>query len=112
MNLPDVTISGTRALLGSGEVTAAELCQRHLDRIADIDRDGPTLRAVSEVNPEAIADADRADRTRWSADGAMPLLGIPILVKDSIDTAGPMTTTGGSLAMLGRVARATRSGGA
>jgi amidase len=102
--LHDATISETQEALGSGEVTAVELCQHHLDRIEAIDRSGPTLRAVLEVSPAALDHADICDRARGSGDPVPPLLGIPILVKDSIDTADGMMTSAGSLAMLGYAA--------
>ena len=92
-------------MFASGDLSAAELCQAFLERIAEIDRAGPTLRAVLELNPDASVQRKRAIAARQN-DGRVPLLnGIPILVKDSIDTADQTMTTAGSLAMLGHKAQ-------
>jgi amidase len=91
-------------LFDCGDLTATDLCQALLDRIVEIDRSGPTLRSVLEVNPDAIAIAQACDRARDTEDSPRPLKGIPILVKDSVDTADRTMTTAGSIAMLGNVA--------
>ncbi len=101
MQLVDLTISGALELFERGELSAAALCQACLDRIAEIDRAGPTLRSVLEENPDALAAAEACDRARERGEPLPPLNGIPILVKDSIDTADRTMTTAGSLAMLG-----------
>jgi amidase len=105
MNLDELTIARTLHLFGCGELSAAELCQAFLNRIEEIDRSGPTLRSVLEVNPDALASAEARDRAREAGDPLPPLNGIPILVKDSIDTADGTMTTAGSIAMLGNVAQ-------
>lgn len=103
MNLDELTIARTLHLFGCGELRAAELCQAFLNRIEEIDRSGPTLRSVLEVNSDALASAEACDRAREAGDPLPPLNGIPILVKDSIDTADGMMTTAGSIALLGNV---------
>src|SRR5262249_27218190 len=72
-----------------------------LARIEAIDRKGPALRGVIEVNPDALALADALDRERKEKGPRGPLHGIPVLVKDNIDTADEMATTTGSLALVG-----------
>lgn len=104
MDLDELTIARTLNLFGGRELGAAELCQAFLDRIEEIDRSGPTLRSVLEVNPHALASAEACDRAREAGDRPRPLSGIPILVKDSIDTADGTMTTAGSIAMIGNAA--------
>ena len=88
----------------SGKWTARALVEKYLARIEAIDRQGPALHSVIEVNPDALALADAADRAR-KEHGALgprgPLHGIPVLIKDNIDTADRMATTAGSLALVG-----------
>jgi amidase len=88
-----------------GEWTAADLTGLYLDRIARLDREGPRLRAVIETNPDALDDAARLDEERRQGAARGPLHGIPILLKDNIDTADRTTTTAGSFALEGHVAR-------
>ena len=104
MDLDGLTIARTMDLFARGDFSAVALCQTYLDRIAEIDRAGPTLRSVLELNPDALADAEACDRARVSGNPVPPLHGIPILVKDSIDTADRTMTTAGSVAMLGNFA--------
>lgn len=87
--------------LTSGQVTARALVERYLARIAAIDRAGPTLRSVIEVNPDALTLADELDKERKDRGPRGPLHGVPILIKDNIDTADRMMTTAGSLALVG-----------
>ncbi len=95
------TIDELQAQMRAGSLTARELTAAYLQRIDHIDRAGPTLRAVIEVNPEAmeIAAARDAERARGRVRGL--LHGIPVLIKDNIGTADRMETTAGSLAMIG-----------
>lgn len=95
------TIEDLQARMSGGTLTSRELTAAYLQRIDQIDRAGPTLRAVIEVNPEAmeIAAARDAERARGVVRG--PLHGIPVLIKDNIGTADRMETTAGSLAMIG-----------
>ena len=85
----------------SGEYTARSITQAYLDRIAAIDQSGPTLRSVIEVNPDALDIADQLDEERQQGKLRGPLHGIPVLLKDNIDTDDQMETTAGSLALVG-----------
>ena len=89
--------------LQAGRVTSAALVQAYIDRIARIDRAGPSLRSVLAVNPDALADAKALDSERAAKGARGPLHGVPILVKDNIETLGPLPTTAGSLALLHNV---------
>jgi amidase len=102
--LEETTIADLQAGMASGKWTARSITQAYLDRIAELDRKGPTLRHVIEVNPEALAIADALDRERKAGKVRGPLHGIPILLKDNVDTADKMTTTAGSLALAGSIA--------
>src|SRR5207249_11323808 len=88
----------------AGRLTARGVAQAYLDRIAALDRQGPTLRAVLETNPEALAIADALDAERRRGKVRGPLHGIPVIVKDNIDTHDRMQTTAGSLALAGNFA--------
>ena len=103
--LDELTIAQLQEGQRSGKYTAQSLVEKYLGRIAAIDRAGPTLRAVLETNPEAMAIAQALDRERKANGPRGPLHGIPILMKDNIDTADRMTTTAGSLALEGSVAK-------
>ena len=104
MDFDNLTILRAKEMFACGESNAIELCNEILDRIERLDRSGPTLRAVLEVNPDALAQAEAAVHRKKNGEPPRPLDGIPILVKDSIDTADKMATTAGSLAMLGNIA--------
>ncbi len=84
--------------------SSAELTQEYLERIEKIDKGGPRLNAVIEVNPDALADARKRDEERAAKGPRGPLHGVPILIKDNIDTHDRMMTTAGSLALMGSVA--------
>jgi len=99
--LVDVTIAELQARMKAGRLTARELVEQYLERISDIDRHGPKVNSVLELNPDARAIADALDRERRQKGPRGPLHGIPILLKDNIDTADRMNTTAGSLALLG-----------
>ena len=99
--LEEKTIAELQAGLASGEYTAHTLVQQYLARIDSMDRQGPALHHVIETNPDALAIADGLDAERRSGRTRGPLHGIPVLVKDNIDTADRMTTTAGSLALEG-----------
>ncbi len=85
----------------SGRETSRSLVDQYLSRIAAVDRSGPSLHSVLEINPEAQAIADRLDAERKAGRVRGPLHGIPILLKDNIATADKMMTTAGSLALAG-----------
>ena len=87
------------------QFTAQALVEKYLARIDAIDRAGPALRAVIEINPDAMAIAKSLDDERKAGRVRGPLHGIPILIKDNIDTADRMMTTAGSLALEGSIAK-------
>ena len=95
------TIAELQRALASGALTSQALVQQCFDRIESLDRRGPTLRAVIENNPDAPGIAAALDAERKNGHVRGPLHGIPVLVKDNIDTADRMTTTAGSLALEG-----------
>ena len=97
----EATIDDLQARMAARTLTSRELTAAYLARIAALDQAGPRLRAVIEVNPDALGDAARLDAER--ADGRVrgPLHGIPVLLKDNIATADRLETTAGSLALVG-----------
>jgi len=99
--LHETTIAQLQQQMESGARTARSITQLYLDRIAAIDQQGPTLKSVIEVNPDALAIADALDQERKNGKVRGPLHGIPVLIKDNIDTADKMMTTAGSLALEG-----------
>jgi amidase len=101
--LEEATIADLQAGMAAGRMTARSITQQYLDRIAQLDRKGPTLRHVLETNPDALTIADSLDRERKAGKVRGPLHGIPILLKDNIDTADRMTTTAGSMALAGSI---------
>jgi len=100
-DLDELTISRLQEGMKSGKYTAASLTENYLKRIEEIDRSGPTLNSVIEVNPDAEEIGRSLDRERKERGARGPLHGIPVLIKDNIDTADRMMTTAGSLAMVG-----------
>lgn len=104
MDLPEQSINEWQKSLDSDEWTSSMLCERLLHRIELIDVSGPTLRSVIEVNPDALSIASSLDEERSSQGARGPLHGVPIVVKDSIDSGDRMMTTGGSLALSGNYA--------
>src|SRR5690242_13796200 len=86
--------------LEAGTVTTSRLAEEYLARIEAIDKAGPTLRSVIELNPDASAIAAELDAERANGRLRGPLHGLPVLVKDNIDTGDRMLTTAGSLAMM------------
>src|SRR5688500_1450508 len=99
--LEESTITELQQGLQSGKYTTKALVEKYTDRINDIDKKGPTLRSVIELNPDAESIAATLDRERKDRGARGPLHGIPILLKDNIDTADRMMTTAGSLALVG-----------
>src|SRR5260370_6464022 len=85
----------------SGKLTGRVIAEKYLTRIDAIDKHGPALNSVIETNPDALAIADDLDKQRKEKGPRSPLQGIPILIKDNIDTADRMLTTAGSLALVG-----------
>jgi amidase len=99
--LEEATISGLQEMMTAGAATSESLVSLYLKRIDEIDRGRPQLNAVIQTNPAALAIARELDRERRDKGPRGPLHGIPILIKDNIDTADNMETTAGSLALLG-----------
>ncbi len=97
----EATIDDLQRRMAAGELTASALTQAYLTRIAEVDQAGPTLNAVIEVNPDALAIAEKLDAERKAGRVRGPLHGIPVLIKDNIATADKMETTAGSLALVG-----------
>ena len=113
----EITIGELQDGIKSGKYTARSITEKYLARIQEIDKRGPGINSVIEVNPEAVEIANRLDKTESKV--RRPLHGIPILIKDNIDTADRMMTTAGSLALVGAkplkdsfVARKLREAGA
>ncbi len=99
--LAELSIAELQEGMQSGKWTARSIAEKYLARIEAIDRKGPGLRSVIEVNPDALALADALDKERKEKGSRGPLHGIPIFIKDNIDTADRMATTAGSLALVG-----------
>jgi amidase len=99
--LEDASIAQLQAAMTSGSLTAHALVQQYLRRIENLDRKGPTVNSVLELNPDAEEIASSLDAERHAGHVRGPLHGIPILIKGNIDTHDKMTTTAGSLALVG-----------
>jgi amidase len=99
--LEEITIVQLQAAMESGRLTSERLVEMYIERINALDRHGPTLRAVQEINPDAIEIARALDVERKARGPRGPLHGIPVLLKDNIDTADKLMTTAGSLALVG-----------
>lgn len=102
--LDEETISSLREKLSSSTYSSEQLVRMYLERIESIDENGVKLNAVIEINPDAIALAKIMDSEMKSGKSRGPLHGIPILIKDNIDTGDKMQTTAGSLALVGNIA--------
>ncbi len=94
-------VDDLRRALESGQLSSRALTQAYLRRIDAIDRQGPALNSVIELNPDALDIAEGLDSERKAGRIRGPLHGIPVLIKDNIDTADLMKTTAGSLALVG-----------
>jgi amidase len=101
--LEEVTAAQLQAGMASGRWTSRRIVEQYLERIAALDRAGPSLHAIIETNPDAVSLAEALDRERSAGRTRGPLHGVPVLLKDNIDTADRMTTTAGSLALEGSV---------
>jgi amidase len=97
--LNEVTIDELQEKMKNGEYTSRTIAELYLKRIEQIDKKGPALNAVIEINPDAVSIADDMDKERKAGKLRGQLHGIPVLIKDNIDTGDKMMTTAGSLAM-------------
>jgi amidase len=99
--LDEITISDLQDGMKSGKLTARSLVEKYSARIAEIDKRGPAINCVIELNPDAVSIADSLDEERKARGPRGLLHGVPVLIKDNIDTADKMMTTAGSLALVG-----------
>lgn len=103
--LEEATVSDLRRAIAEGSETSASLTRKYVERIQEVDRRGPRVNAVIEVNPDAMAIAEKRDRERKEGKVVGLLHGLPILIKDNIDTADKMSTSAGSLALAANKAK-------
>jgi len=99
--LDEMTIAELQKGMTTGKYTARSITQKYLTRIAAVDKKGPALNSIIELNPDALKIADELDKERKAKGPRGPLHGIPVLIKDNIDTVDRMATTAGSLALVG-----------
>ena len=99
--LDEITVAELQEGMTSGRFTAHSITEKYLARIDAIDKHGPAVNSVIEVNPDALEIAKGLDKERKQKHLRGPLHGIPILIKDNIDTSDRMMTTAGSLALVG-----------
>ncbi len=102
--LNEATIDDLQQKMQAGTHTSKSMTELYLKRIETIDKAGPALNAVIEINPDAVAIAEQMDAERKAGKIRGPLHGIPVLIKDNIDSADKMMTTAGSLALVGNIA--------
>src|SRR5262245_56674661 len=93
--LDEATVADLQKRMESGQDSSRSLCEKYMARIEALDRQGPALRCVLEVNPDVLAIAESLDAERKAGKVRGPLHGIPILIKDNIGTADKMQTTAG-----------------
>ena len=98
-DLEEATVASLEDRMAKGQDTARSIAEKYLGRIEAIDRQGPTLRSVIEINPDALAIADGLDAERKTRGPRGPFHGIPVLIKDNIATSDRMQTTSASDAM-------------
>jgi amidase len=103
-DLEEITVAELQSGMVAGRYTSRGVVEQYLARIAAMDRAGPSLQSIIETNPEALDLAEQLDRERAATGPRGPLHGVPVLLKDNIDTADRMTTTAGSLALEGSIA--------
>src|ERR1700676_2963592 len=115
----EATVADLQAKMAAGTITSEQLTKYYLHRILALDQNGPGVNSVIELNPDAIRIAEQMDELRGQGKVLGPLHGIPVLIKDNIDTGDRMQTSAGSLALVGRpaltdstVAAKLRAGGA
>lgn len=93
------SLSNIAKAIAAGDVTSEAMVSAYLERIATIDQSGATLQSVLSLNPNALEDAQAADAAVQSEEQLGPLHGVPVLIKDNIETADPVPTTAGALAL-------------
>jgi amidase len=103
-DIVEATIDDLQQRMQSNQVTSKQLTAMYLKRIEEVDKSGPAINSVIEVNPDALSIAEALDKERKSGKVRGPLHGIPVLIKDNIDTGDKMMTTAGSLALIGNKA--------
>ena len=99
--LDEITVDALHKAFEAGQYTSRSVTEKYLARIQEIDKAGPRVNAIIEINPDALQIAEQLDRERKAKGPRGPLHGIPILIKDNIDTGDRMQTTAGSLALAG-----------
>jgi amidase len=99
--LDEITLSDLQEGMKSGRFTARSLVEKYSARVEEIDKSGPAINSIIELNPDAPSIADALDQERKAKGPRGPMHGIPVLIKDNIDTADRMMTTAGSLALVG-----------
>ena len=102
--LNEITIDELQKKMQNGEYTSRSITQLYLNRIDAIDKNGPAINSVIEINPDALSIADNMDAERKNGKVRGPMHGIPVLIKDNIDTGDKMMTTAGALALVGNKA--------
>ncbi|CAN5238664.1 amidase [soil metagenome] len=103
-SLNEITVDELQEQMKSGKASAVSITRMYLQRIEAIDKNGPQLNAIIEINPDALAIASAMDKERKAGKLRGPLHGIPILIKDNINTCDKMMTTAGALALKGNIA--------
>lgn len=103
--LLEMTIAEMQSSMESGELTSRKITELYLARIEAIDKNGPKINSVAEVNPDALAIADQMDEERKAGRVRGMMHGIPVMIKDNIDTSDRMMTTAGALALTGNYAK-------
>ncbi len=119
MDFNEMTVAQLQSAMASGNLSSVKLTQFYIDRILKLDQNGPGVNAVIELNPDAVSIAKQMDDLRKRGKVLGPLHGLPVLLKDNIDTGDRMQTTAGSFALFGQpalrdstVAASLRAGGA
>jgi len=105
VNVEEKSVAELQALMVAKKASSVDLVQGYLKRIAAMDRKGPTLRSVIALNPDALAQARALDAERRAGRVRGPLHGIPVLIKDNVETLDPIATTAGSLALKNNITR-------
>lgn len=115
----EATVAQLQAMMQQNKLSSEQLTRAYIQRILELDQNGPNVNAVIELNPDALEMAKNADRLRRQHINLGPLQGIPVLLKDNVDTGDKMQTSAGSFALVGKpalqdstVAQKLRAGGA